>query len=139
MFLNQWCKDDTKIRERVEEATQVGAQGLVSEAIRRAVTGYEEPVFYKGVQTDTKRVYSDTLLALLLKAKGGNDFKGDNPAGPSVQVNIANLMPRATSYAEWLAMKESTVIDGNVLTPMRELAHAVMGPEEKDPFKGIDL
>jgi hypothetical protein len=44
-------------------------------------------------------------------------------------------MPRATSYEEWLAMKESTVIDGAVveLAPMRALAHAVMGREETLP------
>jgi DNA-binding transcriptional regulator YdaS (Cro superfamily) len=148
MFLNQWCKDDTQVRERVEEATQVGAQGLVSEAIRRAVTGIDEPVYYKGVQTDSKRVYSDSLLALLLKAKGGNDFKGEASGPTSVQVNIANLMPRATSYEEWLAMKDQTIIDGQAnVVPMRALAHVVMGPEEvlpdlleeHAPFKGIEL
>lgn len=112
LFLNQWCKDDPLVKERVDEATQVGAQGLISEAIRRGVTGYEKPVYYKGHQVDTEVVYSDSLLGLLLKAKGGADFKADNPA-PQVQVNIANLMPRASNYEEWLAMKEQTTIDGS--------------------------
>jgi hypothetical protein len=106
-------------------------------------------------------VYSDSLLALLLKAKGGNDFKGEASGPTSVQVNIANLMPRATSYEEWLRMKaqsdipielytvkDQTIIDGQVnVVPMRALAHAVMGPEEvlpdlleeHAPFKGIEL
>lgn len=111
LFLNQWCKDDPQVAERVEEATRVGAQGLLSAAIQRGVHGVEKAVYYKGRQIDTETVYSDSLLGLLLKAKGGADFKADNPA-PSVQVNIANLMPRASNYEEWLAMKEQTTIDG---------------------------
>lgn len=144
LFLNQWCKDDPLVKERVDEAVQVGAQGLLSAAIQRGVHGVEKAVYYKGRQIDTETVYSDSLLGLLLKAKGGSDFKADNPA-PQVQVNIANLMPRATSYEEWLAMKEQTTIDSSAeVIEMKAISRQVS--EElpdllavTNPFKDIDL
>jgi hypothetical protein len=40
---------------------------LEVEAIRRAVEGVEQPVYYQGAQVGTRREYSDTLLIFLLK------------------------------------------------------------------------
>lgn len=58
---------DPEFAKLFEEARRTGADGLEDEALRRAAEGYEEPVFYQGVQTDTVRKYSDNLMALLLK------------------------------------------------------------------------
>lgn len=51
-----------------EEALQIGLDRLEDEAIRRAVDGNEEPVFYQGQQVGMVRKYSDGLLTTLLKA-----------------------------------------------------------------------
>lgn len=109
MFLNQWRKDDKIIDERVTEAARVGTQGLVSAAIKRAVHGVEEDVYYKGMVVGSKTNYSDGLLNTLLKAKVPEFAKdADGAGGVQVNVNVANLMPRATNYDEWLAMKAGT-------------------------------
>jgi hypothetical protein len=109
IFVNQWRKDDKEVHETLIEAERVGTQGLVSAAIQRAVRGVEEDVYFKGAVVGQKTVYSDGLLQTLLKAKVP-EFSKDNEGGGGVQVNVnvANLMPRAATYDEWLQMKNAT-------------------------------
>lgn len=109
IFLDQWCRDDAKVAERVTEAARVGNMGLVSAAIKRAVTGVQEDVWYKGVEVGTKTVYSDSLLTTLLKAKVPDFHKDAEGGGVTVNVQVANVMPRAATYEEWLAMKQQTL------------------------------
>ena len=54
--------------EKYNEAKQEWTQQLKVEATRRAVEGYEESVFFQGVEVGKQRKYSDTLLLALLKA-----------------------------------------------------------------------
>lgn len=51
--------------DRIEEFND----SIEAEAIRRARDGVDEPVFYKGAQVTTKRVYSDALMNTLLKGR----------------------------------------------------------------------
>lgn len=142
LFVNQWAKDDEKVAEQLQEAARVGAQGLVSAAIQRGVHGVKKGVYFKGVRVDEEVVYSDSLLNTLLAAKIPEFKKGAESGGPvNVQVNVANLMPRATSYDQWLEMKQST------LAPKPE---ALAAPDDTidaeyveispvPAFQGIDL
>lgn len=50
------------------EAEQAYGDRLEAEADRRACDGVDEPVFYQGEECGVVRRYSDTLLALKLKA-----------------------------------------------------------------------
>jgi hypothetical protein len=109
IFVNQWRKDDKKVDDVLTEAERVGTQGLVSAAIQRAVHGTEKGVYYKGVRVDTELQYSDSLLTTLLKAKVQEFAKDGEGSGVHVQVNVANLMPRANSYEQWLEMKSRTL------------------------------
>jgi hypothetical protein len=109
IFLEQWCKDDKKVAERVQEAARVGTMGLVSAAIKRAVHGVEEDVYFKGSVVGQKTNYSDSLLTTLLKAKVPEFHKDADGGGTTVNVQIANVMPRADSYEQWLEMKTRTV------------------------------
>lgn len=109
LFVNQWRKDDKVTDEALTEAERVGTQGLVSAAISRAVHGIEKAVWYRGGIAGYETVYSDGLLQTLLKAKVPEFAKESDGHGVAVQVNIANLMPRATSYEQWLAMKDQTL------------------------------
>lgn len=106
-FIKAWRKDDRIVDEELAEAERMGTRGLVSAAINRAVHGYEEDVYYKGVVVGQQKKYSDMLLTTLLKAKV-DEFKPANEGTPQVTVNIANLMPRASSYEEWLSMRDAT-------------------------------
>lgn len=110
IFVNQWRKDDKEVHERLLEAERVGMQGLVSEAIRRGVRGHDEDVYFKGEVVGSRKVFSDGLLQSLLKAKIPEFSKdGEGGSGVRVNVNIANVMPRANNYEEWLAMKQATL------------------------------
>lgn len=117
-FINQWRKDDKAVDERLTEAARVGAQGLVSAAIQRAVHGVQEDVYFKGKVCGQKTSYSDGLLQTLLKAKVPEFAKEAGDGGSvQVQVNVANLMPRATSYEQWLSMKQQTLERHDVALP----------------------
>jgi len=53
--------------KRWDEAIEAATDSIAAEAYRRAVTGVEEPVFYKGVEYGRVTRYSDALLIALLK------------------------------------------------------------------------
>jgi hypothetical protein len=62
-------QDDPEFAQAVEQAIDMAADKLEAEARRRALEGVEEPVYQGGQLVGTKRVYSDSLLALLLKGR----------------------------------------------------------------------
>ena len=62
-------QDDPEFDAAVKDAIEHAADKLETEARRRAIDGTEEPVYQGGVLVGTKRVFSDSLLALLLKGR----------------------------------------------------------------------
>lgn len=58
-----------------DEAVETSIDALELEARRRALHGYEKPVWYKGEQVGTMTEYSDRLIELLLKAHRPNKFR----------------------------------------------------------------
>lgn len=109
IFVRQWRKDDKIVDARLSEAEHVGTQGLYSAAIQRGVHGVDEDVYFKGIVVGQKKNYSDSLLMGLLKAKIPEFNKDSESSGVHVSVNVANIMPRATNYQEWLTMKQQTL------------------------------
>jgi hypothetical protein len=131
MFLQQWMKDDKDVHAQITEAERVGALSLQSEAIRRAVHGVEKGVYFKGERVDTEIQYSDGLLTTLLKGRLPETFgadaaenRGNTFNGPT-QINI---MPRANSYDEWLAMKDATLTRRDKLDAEDAAAKALPAP-----------
>ena len=57
------------------DAKEAAADVLEGEGFRRAVRGWDEPVFYEGRRVGSKRRYSDQLLTLLLKAARPDKFR----------------------------------------------------------------
>jgi len=70
-----WMNGSEDYRKRFEEARVVAAEYIETEARRRAVDGWDEPVFQKGKRVGTKRCYSDLLLVMLLNAKMPEKFR----------------------------------------------------------------
>ena len=68
---NVWRRrqEDAEFAQAVEQALDMAADKLEAEARRRALDGVEEPVYQGGQQVGTRTVYSDSLLALLLKGR----------------------------------------------------------------------
>lgn len=110
IFVRQWMKDDKDVAAQIVEAERVGALALQSEAIRRAVHGDEKGVYFKGERIDTEYVKSDGLLQTLLKGRMqetfGREAEGGNTFNGPTQIN---LIPRASTYEDWLRMKDATL------------------------------
>lgn len=70
----RWQKEP-KFADQFEQAREEAADRLEAEALRRARSGVDEPVFYRGVQVGSVRKYSDTLLIFLLKAARPEKFR----------------------------------------------------------------
>jgi len=68
-------KAAAKFRADWDEALDNAADLLEQEARRRAVTGTDKPIYYKGALVDTVKEYSDQLLTLLLKAHRPERFR----------------------------------------------------------------
>lgn len=62
-------QDDADFSKAFDEAIEMAADKLEAEARRRAIDGVEEPVYQGGQLVGTRMVYSDSLLALLLKGR----------------------------------------------------------------------
>ena len=58
-----------------DEAIEEAADALEAEAWRRAVSGVERPIVWKGEVTGTVREYSDRLLECLLRAHRPEKFR----------------------------------------------------------------
>lgn len=103
-FVRKWMKEDEDVKQIIDSACEVGALQLDSAAIKRAVNGVDEDVFYQGEVVGQVKKYSDSLLALLLK-KRRREVYGDEPSQTNVNVNLQQaiqVMPRAKTYEEWI-------------------------------------
>jgi hypothetical protein len=70
-----WRAADPEFAKAWGAALEIGCDALEDEAVRRALSGVEEPVFYQGTRRGTIRKYSDQLLMFLLKARRPEKFK----------------------------------------------------------------
>jgi hypothetical protein len=70
-----WLKGDPQYARDFEEAGHVRVELLETEARRRALTGWEEPVYQRGKLVGHIRKFSDTLLIFLLKAERPEKYR----------------------------------------------------------------
>lgn len=63
----EWLTKDSNYAAAFQQADAQAADALELEARRRALEGWEEPVYQKAQLVGTVRRYSDTLLIFLLK------------------------------------------------------------------------
>jgi hypothetical protein len=141
--VHMWTAADPEAYNRVREAQIIGWQSLESVAYKRAVKGIKEDVYYQGLVVGQRKVYSDGLLSQLLKARvpAFNTDAATAQRSP-VSVNV-NVMPRASSYEEWVAQRQHTLaqralgdaaIEGEVV--MGSVKDAV-ATAEFDPREGL--
>lgn len=64
--LIRWRQEDKEFDARVKDALERGTDLIEDEAFRRATEGIDEPVFQQGGCIGFKRVYSDTLMQMIL-------------------------------------------------------------------------
>lgn len=96
-----WLKNDTKgqYRRAFELADKMAADLLEEEAFRRAVEGDTQVVYYKGEEVGRRRVYSDQLLALLLKGKKPQ-YRENVEITNTVNVDMSDAVSTARKRAE---------------------------------------
>lgn len=79
--------------EQLDFAIELFNAKLEEAAIERAVEGYDEPVFYQGMECGTKKKYSDDLLKFLMQANNPGKYgKADSKTNSQpIVVQIANF------------------------------------------------
>ena len=100
-------REDEAFAAEWETAADIGAKRLEDEARRRAVEGWQDPVWHQGQQVGTVRKYSDTLLICLLKAHHPEKYadrqksetvldatvQGSVSLDPALAASISHLLP----------------------------------------------
>ena len=101
--VNKAKKNDAAFADAIAEAAEAAADMLEAEAVRRAVQGVKKNVYFKGEIIDTEIIYSDSLLALLLKAAKPEKYseRVRNETNVNVRVGIAVLPMASKSVGQW--------------------------------------
>jgi len=139
-FLFNWMRDDKVAAEAVEEAKRVGYLGIESAIIDRAIHGVEKQIFYKGEVCGYETVYSDSLLSKLADARLEGFRKGDDKGNTFNGPTQINIMPRANSYDEWLAMKDATLARraNEAALPKPSVPLVLQGSFVERPLAGLE-
>jgi hypothetical protein len=77
-----------EFRAAWEEALEVATDALEAEARRRALEGWDEPVFFGGQECGRIRKYDSTLLMFLLKAHRPEKFRENSAVQHSGDLTI---------------------------------------------------
>jgi len=85
-------KSDEGFARRLAEALERGALMLDLELLRRALEGWCEPVFYKGVQCGEIRRYDNRLGMELLKAHRPETYGERRSAAPDGEATVRELL-----------------------------------------------
>ncbi len=92
VYLYEVRAKDEAFAKSWEEAAKLGALRLEDEARRRAIDGWEEPVWHKGQMCGKVQKYSDTLLIVLLKAHHPDKYAERNKTEHSGSIDIAKAI-----------------------------------------------
>ena len=93
----RWRQNDEAFAKAYSDAMEAGGEVIEQEARRRAVEGYDRPVFQRGSLAGIERVYSDMLLALVLRGRRPELFR-DAAKGiaPATSITIRGGLPEDT-------------------------------------------
>ena len=82
-----WREHDETFSLRENQVKAEFADKLEAEAVRRAYTGYDRPIYQRGELVGYERVYSDMLLKMLLSAAKPDKYRENvNISGTVEQV-----------------------------------------------------
>lgn len=85
-----------------EESLDLFADRLEAEMARRAIEGYDEPVFYRGEEVGSIRKHSDTLAITLAKAVRPERFRDNIKLDADITGGVLLVPPKMT-VEEFLA------------------------------------
>jgi hypothetical protein len=101
--INKARRSDEAFDAAVVEAAEAAADMLEAEAVRRATQGVKRNVYFKGEIIDEEVIYSDSLLALLLKAAKPEKYseRVRQETNVNLRVGIAVLPSTSKSLEHW--------------------------------------
>lgn len=127
-----WKRNDAAYAEAFAEARELAGDALEEEAIRRAQIGVVDGIFQGGKQVGTRRRFSDSLLALLLKAFKPEKYNTERHelsgpgAGPIKHlIDLSALSDEDLGLLERIASKAAAGVGGD--------GSATAGGEEGGP------
>lgn len=88
-----WKETYPHFKEAFEQARELYNDTIRAEIHRRAITGWLEPVYYKGELIDHVRKYSDSLLIHLSKAKMPEEFQDRSKVEVGGQIGLVPWAP----------------------------------------------
>lgn len=92
-----WREADKGFAAAWDAACDVAWDRAEREAYRRAVEGWDEPVYQGGVQVGVVRRYSDTMLQATLKAKRAKEWresmKHDVELSGDIRLSMKSILP----------------------------------------------
>ena len=98
--IEKYCQAKTADAEQfqlnVEQAASQWADTIEAEITRRAITGIDRDLYYKGEYIATEKVYSDTLLLKLAEVRNPDFAKSKDIAQPNITIAINTFQPEAT-------------------------------------------
>lgn len=120
-YLRKLYKNDEAFAEAWEEAITAASDVLESEAVRRAVDGINEPVYYQGELVDVNTKYSDGLLQFLLKGAKPEVYRDNVNLSGAITGGIAIVPVAIKSEDDWeraaLDLRDNEVIDAAPAIP----------------------
>jgi hypothetical protein len=119
-----WMANDPAYPQLFENARQEANDALQREARRRAIEGWDEPVYQQGVCVGHKRRYSDTCLMALLNANVPEKFRsrvehtGANGGPMQVASQVAvvgqeDIRRLMMSDPEFVELREQRLLQAN--------------------------
>jgi hypothetical protein len=104
---------ESDFRAAWDEALEVATDALEAEARRRALEGWEEPVFFNGQECGRVRKYDSTLLIFLLKAHRPEKFRDhaavQHSGDLTIRVEYVDRDPAAADSWHWSPAEELPV------------------------------
>lgn len=115
-----WKRNSPLYADAFEEARELAGDALEEEAIRRAQIGVVDSVFQGGKQVGTRRRFSDSLLALLLKAFKPEKYNTERhelsgPGAGPIQhlLDLSGLSDEDLGLLEQIASKAAAGVGGD--------------------------
>lgn len=116
-----WMANDPRYAAAFEAAKDESIERMEHEARRRAVAGWEEPVYHQGQVVGTVRKFSDLLLIFMLKAARPEvyreRFEHVGPGGGPIQIDQRQALAilAAPEIASQLAGLADTICRRQIL------------------------
>ena len=90
---------DAAYAQLFEQADKAACEALEQEARRRGVTGWDEPVWYKGEECGAVRKFSDTLLIFMMKGAMPDKYRDNINVQGEIKVDLGTLVAAARKRA----------------------------------------